>query len=187
MIRLFIFFFLISFGFFQCKPKVDTSFLQFPGKPIVPPSIKKEHESLLHQIRILAQYPDSTGAIAKKLQELMEHHFAEEENYVLPQLGVMDGLTGEELPLASQEIIKLSEEFRAQRQHLGAEHQMIRAHLTELSLAAKTDSHDIKNFLQEIERHAAMEEEIFFPASILIGDYLSIKSLHRQGLEKTID
>lgn len=177
-------FFLLVFGLCQCKPKQDNSFLQFPGKPVMPASIKAEHESLLYQIRTFAQFPDSTGIVAKKLQELMEHHFSEEENYVLPQLGLLDGLTRAELPQESDEIIKLTEQFKSQRQHISAEHQMIKAHLNELSNAAEYNSHDIKSFLLEVEKHAALEEEILFPASILVGDYLAIKSQLKKELEK---
>jgi len=187
LIRLAIPFVFIVFGAWQCKPKEDTSFLQFPGKPVLPASIKNEHESLLKQVRTVSQYEDSTGMVARKLLELMEHHFNEEENYVLPPLGLLESIANDQLPKESKEVAMMIEYFKTQRQHLSAEHQMIAAHLKEMSNAAAIDSHDIKRFIQEVEDHAALEEEVLFPAAILIGDYLIIKLKSETESEKNID
>jgi hypothetical protein len=35
---------------------------------------------------------------------------------------------------------------------------------------------EILNFKLQLQRHATMEEEIFFPAAILIADHLKLKT-----------
>ncbi len=77
----------------ECRPKVEQPLPPFPGNPEVPTSIIKEHESLLIKMNQFTLFPDSTGLYAKKLEELMVHHFKEEEDYVLPPLGLLPPIT----------------------------------------------------------------------------------------------
>ena len=73
----------------QCRHKEENPVIQFPGKPDVPSSIKKEHEYLLDQIHKITLFQDSAGLAAIKLNDLMQHHFKEEEDFVLPPLGLL--------------------------------------------------------------------------------------------------
>ena len=58
-----------------------------------------------------------------------------------------------------------------------AEHQLIKAYMDEVVQAANKEHHPEVILLEkEISKHAAMEEEVFFPAAILIGEYLKLKS-----------
>ncbi|MBK6635228.1 MAG: hypothetical protein IPG38_13790 [Chitinophagaceae bacterium] len=61
---------------------------------------------------------------------------------------------------------------------MNVEHQLIKAYMDELMLAAAKDDHfEIIAFEQELQRHAKTEEEVFFPTAILIGEYLKLKPL----------
>lgn len=165
----------------QCRPKVEQPLPPFPGKPEVPSSIKKEHESLLGKMNQFTLFPDSTGLYAKKLEELMVHHFKEEEDYVLPPLGLLTLITNGQLPEQTHEILLLTEKLKAQMTHLSVEHQLIKAYMDELRLAAAKDNHPgVIEFEQELHKHATIEEEILFPSAILIGEYLKLKA----GLNK---
>lgn len=161
----------------HCKPKQENIVIGFPGKPEVPASILKEHKNLLDQVQSFILFQDSTGQVAKKLLELMQHHFQEEENYVLPPLGLLPTLANGELPVKSQEIILLTEKFKSQFDHTSAEHQLIKAFVYEMVSAAKTEGHsEVLEFEKEIGKHAAMEDEVLFPTALLIGKYLKLKS-----------
>ena len=62
---------------------------------------------------------------------------------------------------------------------MNAEHQMIMAHLSELKQAAAYDNHpDITLLEEQIYRHAKAEEEVYFPAAIVIGEYLKQKGVN---------
>jgi hypothetical protein len=148
----------------------------FPGKPAVPASIMREHKMLLSQIAELSLWKDSTGVIAGKIREIMEHHFKEEEDFVLPVLGILPSLAAGNMPDHAEKLIGLTQKIKEQLPHLSAEHQMIRAHLDELRLAAERDGHTgITEFLEAIHEHAGIEEEILFPAAIVIGDFLQLR------------
>ncbi len=164
----------------QCTPEpapeADYNTL-FPGKPEVPSSIKQEHDSILAQVHRLAAFTDSTGSIAKKLEEVLLHHFAEEEDYVLPTLGILPALAGGDTIAKSKEITGLAEKLKSQLVHMSVEHQLIVAQVNELKQVAEKENHpEVNAFEQDLLRHAKTEEEVYFPAAILVGEYLKMKS-----------
>jgi hypothetical protein len=161
----------------QCRPKEENTVLQFPGKPEVPSPIKEEHEHLLEEIHKISLLPDSAGHVAIKLNDLIQHHFAGEEDYVLPPLGLLPSLANGKLPEQTKEILLLTEKCKSQLQHLSVEHQLIKAYTDELVNAASGDSKkEINEFVNALHKHAVTEEQVFFPTSILIGEYLKLKS-----------
>lgn len=174
------FYYILPFVLFfcHCRHKVENKIIQFPGKPQVPSSIKKEHEYLLDKIHKITLFQDSTGRTAIKLYDLMQHHFTEEEDYVLPPLGILPLLASGTLPEERNEVIQLCEKLKSQLSHLSAEHQLIKAFVDELIQSDTTENHPgIIEFEKELQKHANTEEEVFFPAAILIGEYLKLKDL----------
>ena len=164
----------------QCRDKkVDDNYIiLFPGKPDMPSSIKSEHDSLLARLHIITSFQDSTGFLAIKLLELMEHHFMEEENFVFPPLGLLPSLASGEIPEKSEDVIQLSEKLKSQLTHMSVEHQLIKASMDELAQAAAKESHpEIIAFIHDVHKHATIEEEIYFPAAILVGEYLKVRAL----------
>lgn len=162
----------------QCKPKEDITITQFPGRPAVPSSIKKTHANLLERIHKMTLYKDSSGRVAIKLEGMMEHHFKEEEDFILPPLRLLPLLANDQIPEQSNEIILLSEKVKSQLNHMSAEHQLIKAYLEELKQASGVETlPEIIEFENEVFKHATSEEDVFFPASILIGEYLKLKSV----------
>ncbi len=162
----------------QCQSKEPTYISVFPGKPEVPSSIKNEHEYLLNQMKTFTLFQDSTGRIALKLDSLMHHHFQEEEDFVLPPLSHLPSLASGEIPDVSKEVIQLTEQLKSQLAHMTAEHQLIKAYLVELKQAAALGNHpEVSEFEKAVHQHAITEEEVYFPAAILVGEYLKLKSL----------
>ena len=88
----------------QCQPKADQTITQFPGKPEVPSSLKNTHADLLAQLHQFTLIKDGSTPFALKLEELMLHHFKEEEDYILPPLGLLPLLASGQLPEQSKRI-----------------------------------------------------------------------------------
>jgi len=173
--KLFLYMLLFILVSSQCRNKADYSGLLFPEKPGVPSVLKKEHNQFLEKLAGIASLQDSTGRCAKKLYELMDYHFKEEEDYVLPPLGLLPVLAMGKIPEQSEKVIQLTERFRSNSAKMIAEHQMIKAYLDEMMLVGAKENHpEISGFDQELQKHAASEEEVFFPTAILIGEYLKL-------------
>ncbi|SDM35200.1 Hemerythrin HHE cation binding domain-containing protein [Daejeonella rubra] len=163
--------------FSQCRNKDENFVSTFPGKPEVPSSIKKEHDNLLEKLYKFTSINDSTGLAAKKLYNLLQHHFNEEEDYVLPPLGLLPQLTNGKIPEQTKNVIALTEKLKSQLSHMSAEHQLIEAYLDEIKQADSNLKYpEIIELEKEIHKHAKIEEEVLFPASILVGDYLKLKT-----------
>lgn len=163
--------------FYQCRPKQEDKTLQFPGKPIVPELLLNEHDTLLHDLKTISVHQDSTGRIAAELYDLLDHHFQEEENYVLPPLGLLTSLSGDSLPENTTAILRMIDKLKAQTPHMSAEHQMIKLLANDLLSTAKEEGHaEVENFYTDLLKHAQMEEKILFPTALLIGEYLRIKA-----------
>ena len=120
---------------------------------------------------------DESTPFALKLEELMIHHFAEEENFILPSLGLLPSLARGQVPNETKEVQLLSEKTKSQMDHMSAEHQLITAYIKELKQASKPENLPaVFAFEKEVMKHALSEEEVYFPAAILVGDYLKMKA-----------
>lgn len=179
----FIFFVLLTL-FSQCRPKKQEQpgTIEFTGKPVTPSSILEEHTDLLKEIRRFALLDDSTGRAALRLEELMIYHFREEEDYILPPLGLLPELSKGNITVQKDSIILLTEKFKSRSDLMLAEHQMILASLQEMKQAANRENHPAVDELEKaLTRHAIIEEQILFPAAILVGEFLKLKSNSNQN------
>ncbi|HEY0751937.1 MAG TPA: hemerythrin domain-containing protein, partial [Chitinophagaceae bacterium] len=78
-----------------------------------------------------------------------------------------------EQPADADQVITLTEKLKGQFQHMDVEHQMVRAYLNELKTASDKDPEVLK-LVDELNKHARMEEEILFPTALLIGKHLKL-------------
>lgn len=161
----------------NCRNKENTVTPDFTIKPAIPSVLLTEHQYLLEKLEKVTFYKDSTGNAARRLYEIMEYHFNEEEDYAFPPLGILPGLSRSQFPEEREKIIMLSEKFRKHQAVMLAEHQMISHYLHQMMRAAEREGHqELKGFDSELEKHAALEEEVLFPTVLMIGDYLQQKS-----------
>lgn len=166
-----------------CSKKEDPAAgLPVSGKIETPLVILKDHHYFLEKLEQATFYGDSTGFYARELYEVMEFHFKEEEDYVLPPLGILPLLAGGEFPENAGDIILLAEKSARNSAVMLAEHQMITHFLGQMMLAAAREGHEeLIGFDEALHKHAALEEEILFPMVVVIGDYLKLKQSEEKG------
>ena len=150
-----------------------------PQTPLaVPSSIRTEHEHLHHQLDAAIAAGGKTGERAKAVADVLGPHFVEEEAYAMPPLGLLGALAQGE-PLNDDQAcqaIAMSERLRTEYDEMLREHVQIQVALSALAVAAR-DEHksDHAAFAEELMRHAESEEQVLYPTTLLIGEYLKLR------------
>lgn len=94
----------------------------------------------------------------------------------MPQLGLLAPLADDEAVPNAEAILGLSERLRSELPSMLNEHRQIRAALAPLVAAARSENrHDIADFAERLALHATHEEEVLYPAALLVGRYLEMK------------
>jgi hypothetical protein len=145
----------------------------------IPESIRREHEAIHTALAEATRAPGRVGAAAKALAEALHPHFEREEQIALPPLGLLAQLAaGEPVPDAvSSEALRMTSALRAEMPQMLEEHVRIRAAVTELHAAARAEGAAAHQELAEqLALHAQTEEEVLYPAAMLVGDLIRADS-----------
>jgi uncharacterized protein (UPF0335 family) len=142
----------------------------------IPKSIKLEHQELHEELEEATMESGSVGAAAKAVQEVLQPHFLKEEEFALPPLGLLSKLSNGQTTIEMKDAIAMTERLRAELNQMLEEHREIVARLktlTETSL--KENKLDYVQFAEKLTLHAQTEEEVLYPAAILVGEYLKLQ------------
>jgi hypothetical protein len=143
----------------------------------IPSSLKLEHEELHKQLKEVVDLGGETGAAAKKVEKLFHAHFAREEKYALPPLGLLQSLASGKLPDKTKSIVDDIDDLKKELPKMFFEHQQIVPALRELEEIAEKENHKtVKPFVEKLILHAVMEEQVMYPAAVLVGEFLKLKS-----------
>ncbi len=141
----------------------------------IPKALQAEHHELFEALETATKAGGKSGEAAKRAMAILKPHFEKEERFALPQLGALETLTKKDATFSSDlrdDLIKRAEAFRAQLPRMLDEHKQISAALHDMRDAAKQEKKDdLVELAEMISAHAAMEEQVLYPASLLIGEY----------------
>ena len=142
----------------------------------VPASLAAEHRELHEELETALGSGGQTAEAADAVEKLLSAHFVKEEQYALPQLGLLVPLAeGKYLP-EMKKAIELSDKLKAEMPEMLAEHKGIVAALDRLRAAAEAENKpQAAQFARNLAAHAQNEEQITYPAAILVGEYLKLK------------
>ena len=136
----------------------------------IPLPLQHEHESLHEQLRQATQADGEVGEAARKLAGLMHPHFVKEDRIALPPLGLLSALARGETNVEMAEVLELTDRLEVELPQMLAEHRAIVEALTQLREAAgRAGRHDIVAFAEALVEHAQTEEEVMYPAAVLVG------------------
>ena len=140
----------------------------------IPESLNEEHAHLMEVMVRAVREEGALGEAARALEEVLHPHFLKEEELALPPLGMLT-VTGDEPTGNIDEIIALTERFGKELPRMLEEHVMIAERSEVLSLEAKNAGKDeYADFARDLAHHAQLEEEVMYPASLLVGSYLRL-------------
>ena len=142
----------------------------------VPSSIAAEHRELHEELEQAIKSGGKTGDAAKVVEERLSVHFEKEEQYALPQLGLLGSLAEGKVTPEMKGAIELSDRLKADMPKMLEEHKEIVEALHALSAAAKTENKpQALGFAEKLATHAQNEEQVMYPAAILVGEHLKLK------------
>lgn len=139
----------------------------------IPSSLVAEHEEIHARLVEATALPGAVGAAAKELAAVLDPHFARENQIALPPLGLLAPLAAGQKPGGLDEVLAMTDALRKELPAMLAEHVRIRAATRKLHAAAKQhNAPDVLEFAEALAAHARMEEEVLYPAAILVGDII---------------
>jgi len=99
-----------------------------------------------------------------------------EEKYALPPLGLLPALAEGKVSPEMAQVFSMTDTLKAELPRMLDEHQVIVAALKKLIEAAGQEGKpEYVHFAEKLMLHAQNEEEVAYPTSILIGEYLKLK------------
>jgi iron-sulfur cluster repair protein YtfE (RIC family) len=148
---------------------------------MIPASVDKEHQKLRSQLERATQEQGQLGDSARALADKLFPHFRREEEFALPPLGLLTA-SGRGPTSEVVEIIAMTDRLGDEIASLLEEHvEIIKAARTFTENASAEGRDDYVAFAEDLVDHAHMEEEIMYPAALLIGSYLRLRKAEEVG------
>jgi iron-sulfur cluster repair protein YtfE (RIC family) len=139
----------------------------------IPLPLRQEHEELHARLRQVTQADGEVGELARALARLMHPHFVKEDDIALPPLGLLGALAHGDATQQMVDVLALTDRLEAELPAMLAEHGQIVAALERLLEAARRAGRDdVVAFAQQLMQHARIEEDVMYPAAILVGRFV---------------
>ena len=142
----------------------------------IPKSLKSEHESLHTTLLRAGKEKGELGQCAQVLSKLLHPHMLREETLAFPLLGLLRQLAAGTVNAEMAEAIAAGERLRSEAASMAEEHRLIGEALKQLlALAGAEDRTEYADFAYQLIEHIRVEEEVLYPAALLVGDYVRLK------------
>jgi hypothetical protein len=141
-----------------------------------PHPLKVEHEELHAELAEATKAGGAIGDAAVGVATVLHPHFLKEEEYAMPPLGLLSALVQGQITPEMSEALTMTDRLKAELTQMLEEHKAIVAALGVLTSAAKKEKKmQYVRFAEKLILHAKTEEEVLYPASILVGEYLKMR------------
>lgn len=137
-----------------------------------PKAITHGHANLCEELNKIIENYSHIEKQTRTLNEIMTKHFNKEERYALPPLGLLLTLSEGNWELGEDAVIEMTNDLDSHLGELKKEHENISENMLDLkAIAEKENYSDLKRFINDLEIHMELEDQVLYPASILIGNY----------------
>ena len=139
----------------------------------IPQSLQTEHQAIHSALEEATKAPGRVGAAAKELAAVLGPHFKREDEIALPPLGLLAPLAAGETPAGLEAALAMTDALRKELPRMLEEHKRIRGATEKLRAAAREAKASVhEQFAEDLALHARTEEEVLYPAAILVGDVI---------------
>ena len=160
------------------RPEAKMAHTHAPAQAFeIPASMRTEHEEIHAALERATQAPSRVGEAARALANVLHPHFVREEQIALPPLGLLAPLARGEFTEAMLDVLPMTDSLRAELPHMLEEHVAIRAATQKLGEVARAERDTpVMRLAEQLALHAKSEEEMFYPAAVLVGDIVRARA-----------
>ncbi len=142
----------------------------------IPKALMEGHHELGATLEEAAMEGGKVGREASSLMTVMKPHEMREEQFALPPLGLLPSLVSGQLDYDMAAVKPMIDTFRAEYPKMRAEHETILAAADRLAVAAIEEGKvRYVRLVEQLKLHIAEEEDVYYPAAILVGMYLEAR------------
>ncbi len=142
----------------------------------IPKALMEGHHELGATLEEAQMEGGKVGREASNLIAVLKPHEMREEQFALPPLGLLSSLASGELDYDMAAVKLMIDTFRTELPRMQAEHDVILAAADRLAVAAVEEGKvQYVHFVEQLKLHVAEEEDVYYPAAILVGLYLETK------------
>lgn len=146
----------------------------------IPASVQAEHHAIHQQLEEAMKAPGQVGVAARALGAVLHPHFVREEEIALPPLGALAPLAAGRLPADAASLLSMTAALKRELPQMLAEHTRIRAAVNTLRDAARAERvAKYEHLADQLALHAQTEEEVLYPAAVLVGELLRVRMVSR--------
>lgn len=146
------------------------------GEIRIPAALKVEHDELHAELVKATQAGGKIGAAATAVATVLHPHFVKEEEYALPPLGLLSAAAKGEITPEMRRALVMTDQLKTELPRMLDEHKAIMAALENLKKAAETErNQDVARFAAKLMLHAQTEEQVMYPAAIVVGEYVKAR------------
>lgn len=137
----------------------------------IPKPLRAEHAELHADLVRARKVKGRIGEAARAVATLLHPHFVAEEEYALPPLGLLRALADGPATPEMKDVLPMTDRLKVDLPKMLAEHAAIVGALRKLAAAAKRERKpEWARFAEKLVLHAKTEEEVLYPAAILVGE-----------------
>lgn len=145
----------------------------------IPQAMQVEHREIHERLVAATRLAGPVGVAARDLAAVLHPHFKREEEIALPPLGLLAPLSRGEYSPEMLQVLPMTDSLRAELPRMLEEHAGIHAAALRMKQAATSAGNtEVVDLADALALHARSEEELFYPAAILVGEVVRIRSEH---------
>jgi hypothetical protein len=139
-----------------------------------PKSIATEHRELHEVLARAVAEGGEIGAAAGELEHALAPHFKREEEIATPPLSLLPALARGDATAEMRSVLPMTNALERELPQMLQEHDAIRRAVAQFRAAAERHGQqDYVRFADNLAAHAQQEEELLYPAAILVGRHVA--------------
>lgn len=142
-----------------------------------PEAIHDEHVEIHAALERATHEPGEVGAAARALAAELDPHFRREEEIATPPLGLLVPLGRGPVTSEMRAVLPMTDALERELPRMLEEHQRIGAARRRFETAARdARKADYVQLAETLANHARLEEDVLYPAAILVGRFVKAAS-----------